>query len=63
MGWTDNPIADFNRYCDEQERWLKSRPKCDYCEEHIQDEAYYEINDEKICKHCMNGYFLKYVEY
>lgn len=60
--WSDNPVADFNSHCDEEERWLMRRPKCDYCEEHIQDDTYFEINDEKICKECMNFYFRKYVE-
>lgn len=60
--WTDDPIADFNRHCDEQEEWLESRPMCEYCEEPIQDDYYYEIGGECICEHCLNGYFRKYVE-
>lgn len=65
MGWTDDPIADFLRHDAEQEEWLRSRPKCCICGEHIQDEqAYlfeYTKRDKWICEDCMRGH-LKYVD-
>lgn len=45
----------------EQERWLQSRPVCDCCGEHIQDESYHQIMGEKICDRCLDGMII-YVE-
>lgn len=33
-----DPEADFARLEREQEKWLKSRPICAHCRQHIQDE-------------------------
>lgn len=56
MYWTDNPLADFDRYDAEQNRRLEQRPVCADCEEHIQDETAYYINGEWICVNCMSAY-------
>ena len=53
---TDDPLADFDRYQAEEERWLKKRPRCSECDKHIQDEFAYYINDEWICPECMSEY-------
>ena len=47
---------------DEQERQLKELPVCDYCCEPVQDEYYYQIDDEVICARCMNEQFRKVTE-
>ena len=47
---------------DEQEKHLKELPVCDYCGEPVQDEYYYQINDEVICTKCMNEQFRKETE-
>ena len=59
---TDDPAADFDRYDAEQQKQLEKCPKCSMCDEHIQDEHYYEINDEVICEECLNDNFRKSVE-
>ena len=46
----------------EQERQLDNLPKCECCGEPIQDEYFYEINDEVLCVHCLNEYFRKDVD-
>lgn len=46
----------------EQEQRLAKRPVCDYCQEPIQDDFYYEINGENICEHCLDQFFRKEVE-
>lgn len=46
----------YNRHEAEQERWLKKRPVCADCNQHIQDEKFYLINDEAICPDCMECY-------
>lgn len=30
-------------------------PVCDWCKEPIQDEQFYKVDGEYICKHCMDG--------
>lgn len=44
----------------EQEKWLRSRPKCDYCKEHIQDEHAFEIDGYLICEECIEEYMKKH---
>lgn len=37
----------------EQQKWEESRPICSCCDEHIQDEVYYEIHGKKLCVSCI----------
>lgn len=53
MRRTDDPLADFAAYEDERERWLKKLPVCADCDEPIQDDHYFLINDEMICTECL----------
>ena len=46
----------------EQDRWLQERPVCCWCDEHIQDDHYYMINDEVCCPECLESYFRKEVD-
>lgn len=62
MFYTDDPVSDYNRYQEEQEKQLQKLPKCSHCCEHIQDEHLYEINDELICEECLKDNFRKNVE-
>ncbi len=54
--YSDDPVADFLRHDEEQNKWLESRPVCMDCAEHIQDETAYYINGEWICEDCMDSY-------
>lgn len=38
MGFTDDPIKDFERYERRKQQWLDSLPVCEHCNEPIQDE-------------------------
>ena len=58
--WTDNPVHDWNAYCDKQERQLAKLPKCDYCGVAL-DEYAYVINDEVLCESCLNDQYRKEV--
>ena len=60
--FTDDPIADFMAYDAEREAELERLPVCSCCEEPIQDDFFYEINDEAICEVCLNAYFKKRVD-
>ena len=46
----------WERYNDEQERKLEKLPKCDLCEEPIQEQFAYRINDELICQECIEDF-------
>ena len=62
MFYTDDPVADFERYDAEQERKLAQLPVCIECDEHIQDTQCYEVNGEYICYDCMNRNHRKWVD-
>lgn len=51
--WSDDPVADYDRYDAEQARKLKQLPICAECGEHIQNTYCYEIEGEYICKSCL----------
>lgn len=53
---TEDPVADFLRHDEEQNRWLESLPECEDCGEPIQDEEAYYINGGWICLDCMDSY-------
>jgi formylmethanofuran dehydrogenase subunit E len=62
MYYTDDPIADAERYTAEQEARVERLPICTECGHHIQDEHLYEINDEFICEECMRDNHRKRTE-
>lgn len=53
MMWTDDPVADFDRYDAEQQRSLDKLPKCMECHEPIQQDDALYINDGYICDDCL----------
>lgn len=59
---TDDPVADADRYFAEQEREVQKLPKCYECENPIQTEHCYEVNDELICPDCMERNHRKLVD-
>lgn len=42
------------------EKWLKTRPICDYCENPIEDEEAYTIDGKTICEGCIEEYLEEY---
>ena len=56
MFYTDDPIADFNRWEAEQEKKLERLPVCADCDNPIQDETAFYINGEWICADCIEAY-------
>lgn len=56
MFYSDNPIADFDRWDAEQNKQLENLPVCADCDNPIQDETAYYINGEWICRDCMTTY-------
>lgn len=59
---TDDPIADFNNYDAQQSKQEENLPECSECGTKVQDEYFYEINDEVICSGCLDNNHRKWVE-
>lgn len=53
MFYSDDPVADFLRHDAECDREMDRLPRCSYCNEPIQEDFCYEINDELICEDCL----------
>lgn len=53
MSYTDDPLADFTSYDRGQAKRLERLPECADCGEPIQDDHWYEFNDEFICLRCL----------
>lgn len=49
-------------YDDEKEKALAKRPVCSVCDDPIQDEHLYLINDELVCPECLDRNFRKYTD-
>lgn len=45
-----------------QQKTLDRLPRCSECDEPIQSETCYEINDELICEDCLKNNHKKWVE-
>lgn len=55
MMFTDDPVRDYDAYCEENDKWLERRPICSICEEHIGDDTAFRVDGEWICEDCMDG--------
>ena len=55
---SDDPVRDAERYMMAQDIWLESRPQCDCCKRHIQDESALHYVTRKldiwICLECVD---------
>jgi formylmethanofuran dehydrogenase subunit E len=57
--WTDDAVADAERYTYEQDKKLDKLPVCEYCNNPIQDDYYYDINGEVMCEDCLDTFYRK----
>ena len=62
MYYTDDPLADFDRWDADQQKKLGELPVCADCGEHVQAGHYYLINDEVICPDCLESGYRKEVD-
>lgn len=60
--YTSDPVADFERHDRERAKREKQYPKCDYCNQPIQDEHLFDINGDVMCEQCLNREFRKDTE-
>ncbi len=62
MGYyTADPERDAERWAEDGEAWLASRPICDECGDPIVDPEAYHIRKKWYCRACMLG-FLEEIE-
>ena len=55
MFWTDDPVRDWDRYCDEQEKAphiLCQNPKCQEPKIYIDDSYYEDCDGLTLCEEC-----------
>ena len=56
MFYSDDPLADYDRYETEQEKWLNTLPVCVCCGDPIQDEYYYNFDGDNVCNEHLQDY-------
>lgn len=56
MPWTDDPVADFDRYDRDQARRLAQLPTCERCGDAIQQEKAVCIEGFWYCDECLDKY-------
>lgn len=54
MRYSDNPAADWDAYCREQDRQMEQMPVCDECGERIDTDFLYEFDGYYICEECLD---------
>lgn len=57
MYFTDNPVADAERYAAEQEEELEKLPICECCGEPIHQEKAIYYNDQWCCEDCEHDFW------
>ena len=62
MFYSNDPVADAERYMAEQEEKLDKLPRCAGCDNPIQDDHFYLINDECICSECLESNYRKDID-
>ena len=60
--YTDDAERDFAYWDMEQARAEARLPVCDACGETINDDFYFEIDNEILCEDCLNNRFRKYTD-
>ena len=53
---TDDPTADAARYGRDHEEYLRKRPKCVRCKEHIAEEWFFNMGGDYVCRDCIDDY-------
>ena len=62
MFYSDDPIRDYDRYCEHLESELAKLPKCVDCNNPIQDDDYYDVDGEYLCESCMKDRYRRSTE-
>ena len=59
--YSDDPIADFERYDRAQQEMEDKLPHCECCGEAIYEHVW-EIDDEILCEDCARGKYVRNAE-
>lgn len=62
MFYSNDPLADFDRWEDKRQEVENRLPICDICGEPIQDEYLYDLDGEIVCVDCLINNYRKPVE-
>ena len=62
MFYTDDAERDFAMHDMEQARREARLPVCDKCKKRINDDIYFEINEEILCENCMSDEYARSTE-
>lgn len=62
MCYVPDYLDHWSEHNRQQEEELLKRPMCEYCEEHIQSDELYLINDCFVCPDCLEKHFKKRTE-
>lgn len=58
LQWSDDPVRDWDRYCEQQERDMERCPVCASCGDRILDEYCYKGDDgDYYCKDCFEDMY------
>lgn len=60
--YTSDPVADAERYYNEQDDYYRRLPSCAYCGQKITDKTCFQLEGETICTSCMDDSYLVDVE-
>lgn len=59
---TDDPVSDFYRYDALMADREAKLPYCEKCGEPIDDDVYFEIDNEILCEKCMHDRYARSTE-
>jgi formylmethanofuran dehydrogenase subunit E len=59
---TDDPVSDFYRYDALMADREAKLPHCEKCGEPIDDDIYFEIDNEILCEKCMHDRYARSTE-
>lgn len=55
-----DPLDDFDRLDRAQAEWEARLPQCEKCGKPIQDDIYFEIDNEILCEECVHDLYAKF---
>lgn len=59
---TDDPLRDFDRYDALMAAREAQLPQCERCGEPVDDDIYFEIDNEILCEKCMHDMYARNTE-
>lgn len=55
-----DPLDDFDRLDRAQAEWEARLPQCEKCGKPIQDDIYFEIDNDILCEDCVRALYAKF---